>query len=80
MENYILLLLKLRKKYWSLFGVKKKVWGGRYLEGKKIENGGPSLSKWSLLSRITFQTLPAVFREVSLTLCTLLYTPQTYHP
>lgn len=24
MENYILLLLKLRKQYWSLFGAKKK--------------------------------------------------------
>lgn len=34
MENYILLLLKLRKKYWSLFGVKKKG-GGEIFGGKK---------------------------------------------
>lgn len=47
---------------------------------KKIANGGTSLSKWSLLSTIAFQILPAVYREVSSMLCTLLYTPQMYHP
>lgn len=33
-----------------------------------------------VFSRLTFQSLPAVFRGVSLMLCTLLYMPQTHHP
>lgn len=33
MENYIVLLLKLRKRYYSLFGAKKK--GGEIFGGKK---------------------------------------------
>lgn len=40
MENYILLLLKLRKKYWSLFGVKKKGGGGDIWREKKLKMEG----------------------------------------
>lgn len=80
-ENNIILSLGQKKKRgggWGVRGVGEGYFGGG--GGKAFENGGPLLSKWPRLSRLTFQSLPAVFRGVSLMLCTLLYMPQTHHP
>lgn len=40
MENYIVLLLKLRKRYYSLFGAKKKRGGDIWREKKDLKMEG----------------------------------------